>query len=116
VPDGRIALGGFGDVDGAASYTAVEDGSPAIWERLGDYANAALGLDGVPVTHRWVGVVGYGDDGRPYVGPVPGREGLHVLGGYSGVGNLVGYVAGGAVAERIATGHSADVGLFAADR
>jgi glycine/D-amino acid oxidase-like deaminating enzyme len=63
-----------------------------------------------------VGVVGYGDDGRPYVGPVAGRDGLHVLGGYSGTGNLVGYVAGGAVAERIATGHSANVELFAADR
>ncbi len=114
--DGRIALGGFGDVDGEASYTAVEEGSPAIWERLAEYVHAALGLDGVPVTHRWVGVVGYGDDGRPYVGPVPGRDGLHVLGGYSGTGNLVGYVAGGAVAERIATGRSEDVALFAADR
>jgi gamma-glutamylputrescine oxidase len=116
LPDGRLAVGGFGDVDGAASYTAVEEGSPAIWERLAEYVREALGLDGVPVTHRWVGVVGYGDDGRPYVGPVPGREGLHVLGGYSGTGNLVGFVAGRAVAERIATGHSADVGLFAADR
>jgi gamma-glutamylputrescine oxidase len=115
-PDGRIALGGFGDVDGEASYTAVEEGSPAIWERLADYVHGALGLDGVPVTHRWVGVVGYGDDGRPYVGPVPGRDGLHVLGGYSGTGNLVGYVAGGAVAERIATGRSEHVALFAADR
>ena len=114
--DGRIALGGFSDVDGPGSYTAVEEGNPAIWERLAEYVRDVLGLDGVPVTHRWVGVVGYGDDGRPYVGPVPGREGLHVLGGYSGTGNLVGYVAGGAVAERIATGHSANVGLFAADR
>jgi gamma-glutamylputrescine oxidase len=114
--DRRLALGGFGDVDGVSSYTMAEEGSPAIWERLEAYARETLGLDAVPVTHRWVGVVGYGDDGRPYVGPVPGRDGLHVLGGYSGTGNLVGYVAGGAVAERIATGRSADVGLFAADR
>jgi gamma-glutamylputrescine oxidase len=116
LPDGRLAVGGFGDVDGASSYTTVEAGSPPIWERLEEYVHHALGLDGVPVTHRWVGIVGYGDDGRPYVGPVPGRDGLHVLGGYSGTGNLVGYVAGGAVAERIATGRSEDVGLFAADR
>jgi glycine/D-amino acid oxidase-like deaminating enzyme len=116
LPDGRLAVGGFGDVDGASSYTDVEEGNPAIWDLLADYVRDALGLDDAPVTHRWVGVVGYGDDGRPYVGPVPGREGLHVLGGYSGTGNLVGYVAGGAVAERIATGHSEDVALFAADR
>jgi glycine/D-amino acid oxidase-like deaminating enzyme len=116
LPDGRLAVGGFGDVDGASSYTNVEEGDPSIWKRLVQYVHGELGLDGVPVTHRWVGIVGYGDDGRPYVGPVPGRHGLHVLGGYSGTGNLVGYVAGGAVAERIATGHSEDVGLFAADR
>jgi gamma-glutamylputrescine oxidase len=114
--DGRIAVGGFGDVDGASSYTDVEEGSPAIWERLGRYVHEDLGLAGAEVTHRWVGVVGYGDDGRPFVGPVPGRDGLHVLGGYSGTGNLVGYVAGTAVADRIATGRSEDVGLFAADR
>jgi gamma-glutamylputrescine oxidase len=114
--DGRIALGGFGDVDGEESYTDVEEGSPAIWARLERYIHEQLGLAAAQVTHRWVGVVGYGDDGRPFVGPVPGREGLHVLGGYSGTGNLVGYVAGTAVADRIATGHSDDVGLFAADR
>jgi gamma-glutamylputrescine oxidase len=115
LPDGRLALGGFGDVDGEASYTAVEEGSPEIWARLEAYARDALGLD-AQITHRWVGVVGYSDDGRPYVGPVPGRDGLHVLGGYSGTGNLIGYVAGTAVAEKIATGHSGDIALFAADR
>jgi glycine/D-amino acid oxidase-like deaminating enzyme len=114
--DGRIAVGGFGDVDGADSYTDVEEGSPAIWERLGRYVRERLGLAAAEVTHRWVGIVGYGDDGRPFVGPVPGRDGLHVLGGYSGTGNLVGYVAGTAVADRIATGRGEGVGLFAPDR
>jgi gamma-glutamylputrescine oxidase len=116
LPDGRLACGGFSDVDGDGSYTAVEEGSPEVWDRLERYVRDDLGLAGAEVTHRWVGVVGYGEDGRPFVGPVPGRDGLHVLGGYSGTGNLVGYVAGNAVAERIATGHSDDVGLFAADR
>jgi gamma-glutamylputrescine oxidase len=115
-PDGVLLVGGFGDVDGEASYTTAEEGSPAIWERLGRYVREDLGVRAAEVTHRWVGIVGYGGDGRPYVGPVPGREGLHVLGGYSGTGNLVGYVAGNAVADRIATGRSEDVGLFAADR
>jgi glycine/D-amino acid oxidase-like deaminating enzyme len=114
-PDGRLTCGGFGDVDGASSYTTAEEGSPGIWGRLDAFVHDALGLD-AEITHRWVGVVGYGGDGRPYVGPVPGRDGLHVLGGYSGVGNLIGYVAGNAVAERIATGRSEDVALFAADR
>jgi glycine/D-amino acid oxidase-like deaminating enzyme len=115
-PGGELLVGGFGDVDGDASYTAAEEGNPEIWERLARYVREDLGQRDAEVTHRWVGIVGYGGDGRPYVGPVPGREGLHVLGGYSGTGNLVGYVAGNAVAERIATGRGEDVGLFAADR
>ena len=82
--DGRLAVGGFGDLDGAASYTDVEEGSPAVWARLEQYVRDDLGLGHAEVTHRWVGVVGY--------------------------------VAGNAVAERIATGRSEDVGLFAADR
>ncbi|HEX2103245.1 MAG TPA: FAD-dependent oxidoreductase [Solirubrobacteraceae bacterium] len=116
LPDGRLACGGFGDLDGEDSYTSAEEGSPQIWARLERYVQEDLGLADAEVTHRWVGVVGYGHDGRPFVGPVPARDGLYVLGGYSGVGNLVGYVAGTAVAERIATGHSEDVRLFAADR
>jgi gamma-glutamylputrescine oxidase len=117
LPDGRVTCGGFSDVDGEGSYTAVEEGSPEIWARLERYVRDDLGLPEAEVTHRWVGVVSYGDhDARPLVGPVPGRDGLHALGGYSGVGNLVGYVAGEAVAERIATGRTEDVGLFAADR
>jgi glycine/D-amino acid oxidase-like deaminating enzyme len=67
-----------------------------------------------PVTHRWVGVVGYSDDVRPYVEEVPGRPGLHVMGGYSGHGNLMGRLAGRAVADRIATGRPTDdAGMFA---
>jgi gamma-glutamylputrescine oxidase len=116
LPDGRLTCGGFGDVDAERSYTAVEEGSPQIWARLERYVREDLGRAEAEVTHRWVGVVGYGEDGRPFVGPVPGRDGLYVLGGYSGTGNLVGYVAGKAVAERIASGRSEDVGLFAADR
>jgi gamma-glutamylputrescine oxidase len=116
LPDGRLACGGFGDVDGEDSYTHAEEGSPEIWALLERYVREDLGLAGAEITHRWVGVAGYGDDRRPFVGPVPGRDGLHVLGGYSGTGNLIGYVAGTAVAERILGGPDDDVGLFAADR
>ena len=58
----------------------------------------------LPVTHRWVGLVGYGPDERPLAGPVPGEDGLYVLGGYNGTGNLNGFVAGRIVAELIARG------------
>jgi gamma-glutamylputrescine oxidase len=100
-PDGRIVAGGFSDVDGQDSYTDSDAGSPAIWDRVERYLREDLAVD-AGVTHRWAGVVGYTEDALPYVGEVPGRPGLYVAGGYSGVGNVPGFMAGRDLADAIA--------------
>jgi glycine/D-amino acid oxidase-like deaminating enzyme len=100
-PDGRILAGGFSDLDGEGSYTDSDAGSPEIWERVERYLREDLGADG-GVSHRWAGVVGYSDDSLPYVGEVPGRPDLHVSGGYSGVGNVPGFMCGRDLADAIA--------------
>ena len=112
-PDGRILAGGFSDVDGESSYTDSDSGSPLIWERVEAYLREDLGVD-AEVSHRWAGVVGYSDDSLPYVGEVPGRGGLFVSGGYSGVGNVPGFMCGRDIADTIAgTGPEP---VFPADR
>jgi gamma-glutamylputrescine oxidase len=108
--DGRIALGGFSDLDGERSYTETEEGNPAVWERLARYLSEDLGIAEGQITHRWVGIVGFSDDYRPFAGQVD--DGLYALGGYSGTGNLIGFIAGRAVAEQIATGESDDLALL----
>ncbi len=110
-PDGRIALGGFSDLDGPRSYTARELPSPAVHERLERWLREELGL-AAPVTHRWVGVVGYSADDLPWVGRAPEADSLYVLGGYSGTGNVVGFMAGRIVSELILSGASRDADLF----
>jgi gamma-glutamylputrescine oxidase len=100
-PDGRILAGGFGDLDGEASYTDRPDGDPRIWERIERYLSEDLGVS-AEITHRWTGTVGYGEDRRPVVGPVPGRPGLWVAGGYSGTGNVSGFLAGQQLADMVA--------------
>jgi gamma-glutamylputrescine oxidase len=110
-PDRRLALGGFSDLDGVDSYTDVEEGNPLVWERLERYVHEDLGQPGAEMTHRWVGIVGFSEGDRPFAGQVD--EGLYALGGYSGHGNLIGFIAGRAVAEQIATGRSSDLGLLA---
>ena len=112
-PDGRILAGGFSDVDADDSYTDSDAGSPAIWERVETYLREDLGATGA-VTHRWAGVVGYSGDSLPYVGEVPGRTGLYVSGGYSGVGNVPGFMCGRDLADTIA-GNGPEP-LFPADR
>ena len=58
---------------------------PSCSQRLERHLRDELGVE-APVTHRWVGLVGYGPDERPLAGPVPGEDGLYVLGGYNGTG------------------------------
>jgi glycine/D-amino acid oxidase-like deaminating enzyme len=51
LPDGRVLLGGFSDLDGAASYTDRDQGSEAVFARLVRYLRDDLGV-AAPVTHR----------------------------------------------------------------
>jgi glycine/D-amino acid oxidase-like deaminating enzyme len=97
-PDNRLLAGGFSDLDGELSYTDRDEGNPAVWERLERYLADELDVH-APITHRWVGTVGYSDDLLPVVGE---HDGIHVAGGYSGHGNVLGYLAGRRLAERIA--------------
>jgi gamma-glutamylputrescine oxidase len=96
--DGRLLAGGFSDLDGEGSYTDRDEGSTAVWERIGRYLADDLGVE-APITHRWVGTVGYSEDGLPVVGE---RDGVYVAGGYSGHGNVLGYLAGQQLAALIA--------------
>jgi gamma-glutamylputrescine oxidase len=100
-PDGRVLVGGFSDVDADDSYTDSDIGSPLIWDRVEAYLRDDLGVE-PEISHRWAGVVGYSDDSLPYVGEVPGRDGLYVSGGYSGVGNVPGFMCGRDIADTIA--------------
>jgi gamma-glutamylputrescine oxidase len=104
-PDGRLLAGGFSDLDGAGSYTDRYEGDPRVWDRIERYLDERLGVS-ARVTHRWVGIVGYTDDLLPFVGEVPGSKSLYAAGGYSGHGNVLGYLAGKRIAELI-TGSSA---------
>jgi gamma-glutamylputrescine oxidase len=117
--EGRVALGGYSDIDGtdgADSYTEREEPSPVVMWRLERHLREELGVE-APVTHRWVGLVGYGPpDERPLAGPVAGEDGLFVLGGYNGTGNLNGFVAGRIVAELIARGSAPDADLYDSGR
>ena len=118
LPDGRIAAGGFSDRDGegaADSYTTVEESSPAVHARIERFLRDDLGVE-APVTHRWIGLVGYSRDQRPFAGAVPEHDGLFVAGGYNGTGNLNGFTAGRVVSELLAGGQSNDARLYDAAR
>ena len=109
LPDGRVTLGGFSDVDGAASWTDREEGSEVVQARLDEYLRQELLVD-APVTHRWVGLVGYADDPLPTAGLADG--GVYALGGYNGTGHVQSFVAARIVTELICDGASEDAWLY----
>ena len=100
-PDGRLIVGGFRDADMAAEFTATEETTTRIQGALDGFVEALLGRR-PEITHRWAGVFGLVPDLLPVVGPVPGRAGLWVAGGYSGHGNVLGLMCGDLVAKAIA--------------
>jgi glycine/D-amino acid oxidase-like deaminating enzyme len=111
LPDGRVTLGGFSDLDGAASWTDTEASNPDVQARLDSYLRDDL-LVQAPVTHRWVGLVGYADEPLPTAGAV--GDGLFALGGYNGTGHVQAFVAARIVAELIVDGASSDGWLYSA--
>jgi glycine/D-amino acid oxidase-like deaminating enzyme len=50
---------------------------------------------------QWTGIMGYSRDEVPWVGPVPGKEGVFVAAGYTGHGMPNTWLSGKAVAEMV---------------
>lgn len=95
--DGRVALGGFRDEAGDAEWTSSAEPSGFVQERLERFLRDELGVR-APITHRWAAAVGYTQGVLPVASEA--RDGVWVVGGYNGTGNLVGALAGRAAARR----------------
>lgn len=96
LPDGSVLLGGGRDLHEGDEWTTDDDPSAAIQDYLTRTLRERLGVRS-EITHRWAASVAYTDSGLPIFRALGG--GVHVLGAYSGTGNLVGAVAGRAAAR-----------------
>ena len=93
LPDNRILLGGFRDFSILTEMTDDETTTAPIQQALDAFLVELL--DYLPkVTHRWAGIFGLTQDLLPLVGPVPGHDGTWIAAGYSGHGNVLGFMCG----------------------
>ena len=106
LPDGSLALGGGRDKAIDDEWGAAGEPSPFIQDYLTSVLRDKLKV-AAPVTHRWAAVVSYTTTGLPAAGEV--RPGVWAAGGYSGTGNLIGALAGRALA-RAAFGEQTEFG------
>ena len=110
-PDGRLVLGGRRDVDLDAEWTAEEQLTEPVQRELERLLGQLVGH--VPaITHRWAGIFGTTADALPFVGPLPGRDGVWAACGYSGHGNVLGLACGELVADAILGRSSPELELF----
>ena len=106
--DGAIVLGGarWSVPDRDEGYYA-EEINPVIQEALYTFLTTTFpSLRGVPVAHRWSGIMGFSRDGYPFIGRMPGSERLLVAAGFTGHGGPYFAIAGKCLAELIVDGRS----------
>ncbi|MDZ7752607.1 MAG: glycine oxidase ThiO [Gammaproteobacteria bacterium] len=111
--DGRVLVGstledaGFDKRTTAAARADLEAAARAIVPALGDH----------PVEHHWAGLRPGSPDGVPYIGPVPGTEGLYVNAGHYRNGIVLGPAAARLLADLV-LGHApiVDPAPYAVDR
>ncbi len=100
LPTGEVLLGGGRDVGGDAEWLApgapAEPG-PVVQDHL-DRVLQRLGVAAM-VTHRWAAAAAFTDDRLPVMRTV--RPGLHVVGAYSGHGNVLGPLLARTAADQI---------------
>jgi gamma-glutamylputrescine oxidase len=100
LPDGRLVIGGNRDASLETEQTDVEETTELVQARIESLVEQLVSSR-PRVTHRWAGIWGTTPDLEPLVGPVPGRDGVWVAGGYSGHGNALGLACGDLVARAI---------------
>jgi gamma-glutamylputrescine oxidase len=111
LPDGRLVIGGSRDAAFDDEYTDLEEPTAQIQRRIEALAGRLADEQPV-VTHRWAGIWGTTPDRLPLVGPVPGRKGVWIAGGYSGHGNALGLACGELVAKALRGEHPEELALF----
>jgi glycine/D-amino acid oxidase-like deaminating enzyme len=108
-PEGRIVAGGFRDYAFDDEWTAEEATTPAIQGALESFVTELAGRP-LHVERRWAGIFGSVRDKLPLAGRVDGR--VWVAAGYSGHGNVVGFLCGELVGRAIAGDEDDLLGLF----
>ena len=110
-PDGRLLAGGFRDESLLEELTTDERTTPVIQSALEAFVTELAGRP-VEITHRWAGLFGLVLDFLPVVGRMPDNDRTWVAAGYSGHGNVLGFLCGELVAGALLGQMPPELSLF----
>lgn len=87
LPTGEIVAGGWRQHHADAEKGYSDETTAPIQDGIWSFLSGAFpALEGVRVTHRWGGVMGFSGDGLPFIGELPGRPRVKYLCGHTGHG------------------------------
>lgn len=95
LPDGRVLIGGFRQLEKEREVGTEDIPNPRIHEALlGFLGRHFERLEGVKVEYRWAGIMGFSVDGVPLIGSLPGRPQIYFVGGFTAHGIGFAFKAG----------------------
>ncbi|KNG44371.1 fad dependent oxidoreductase [Stemphylium lycopersici] len=118
-PDGSIIVGGgrrdyYKDLDewfDVSDDSRLMNGARHYFDGYMQRHFRGWENSGARTEDLWTGIMGYSNDGFPYVGPVCGKPGQYMCAGFSGHGMPQIFLSAKAVASMVLTGNSEDVDL-----
>ena len=107
LPDGRVLIGGFRQLGREEEKGTNDHIHPEIHQALEDFLNTHFAaLEGVKITHRWAGTMGFSQDSLPMIGSLPAQPNIYFVGGYTGHGIGWGFKAGQLLARLVLHGET----------
>lgn len=105
LPDGRILAGGGRRASLDTELTYADQPTDKVQQAIETFLYACFPLaQGLRITHRWGGIMGFSCDELPNVGPVPGAVNVYAAAGYHGHGLAFSTIAAKAVTGMILDG------------
>lgn len=99
LPDGRVLIGGFRQLEKEREVGTEDIPNPRIHQALLDFLGRHFErLEGVGISHRWAGIMGFSVDGVPLIGSLPGRPQIYFVGGFTAHGVGFAFKAGALLA------------------
>lgn len=105
--DGRVLIGGFRQLAKETEVGVADEPNEDIHAALEAFlARHFECLEGVRLTHRWAGIMGFSVDGTPMIGSLPGRPNAYFCAGFTAHGIGMGFRAGQLTADLMLEGKS----------
>lgn len=111
LPDGRLLVGGWRNLDPDSEVGTDENLNPTIQQALDVFASGVTSGAAAPA-YRWAGIMGFTPDALPLIGRLPRSDRIVLAAGYTGHGLAMGFHGARLAIEVLLEGTGGAADLF----